>query len=178
LTADDKPFARLGTAVLDRNRCIAWEQNKMCVVCDEVCPYNAIEAKMLETPKGLFKVPVVYEELCTGCGICEHHCPVFDTAAIVIYKFGENRRSSGPYVSDLDRELIYKRRRQSDSGGQFKADSTAGGGGATPGITPEGTVNDSKVSGSSGLPPGFETGGQGSGSGGSGSSGLPPGFSE
>ena len=59
---DEKPYAKLGTAVVDRHRCLAWEQNKECLVCDEVCPYNAIEPRLVETTKGPFKVPVVQEE--------------------------------------------------------------------------------------------------------------------
>ena len=116
LTYEEKRFAKIGTAVIDRHRCLAWEQNKECLVCDEVCPYNAIETKVVETTKGPFKVPVVDEDLCIGCGMCEQQCPIFDTAAIVVFKFGENRRAAGPYVSDSRKQMILERRRRSDSG--------------------------------------------------------------
>ena len=71
LPYDEKRFAKIGTAVIDKNRCLAWEQNKECLVCDEVCPYHAIDPKLLQTSRGMFKVPVVDADLCMGCGICE-----------------------------------------------------------------------------------------------------------
>jgi MauM/NapG family ferredoxin protein len=102
----EKPYVKIGTAVVDRHRCLAWEQNKECLVCDEVCPYNAIEPRLVETTKGPFKVPVVQEDLCMGCGICEKQCPVFDRGAIEVYRFGENRRASGLYASDFQKQKI------------------------------------------------------------------------
>jgi MauM/NapG family ferredoxin protein len=112
LAIEDKPFVKIGTAVLDRNRCIAWEQNKDCVVCDEVCPYNAIDAKELETTGGVFKVPVVKEDLCMGCGICENNCPVNDIAAITVSRFGENRKSSGAYLNDRQKTTMIENRKK------------------------------------------------------------------
>lgn len=115
LTLKEKQFVKIGTAVIDRHRCLAWEQNKECLVCDEVCPYNAIEARVVETVKGKFKVPVINEDLCLGCGMCEQHCPIFDVAAIVVYKFGENRRFSGPYMTENQKKRMLERRQISDS---------------------------------------------------------------
>jgi MauM/NapG family ferredoxin protein len=115
LPYEEKQFAKIGTAVVDRHRCIAWEQNKECLVCAEVCPYHAIDPKSVATTKGQFMVPVVVEDLCMGCGQCEHECPVFDTAAIVVYKFGENRRENGFYASEAQKEDIIKRRNRSGS---------------------------------------------------------------
>jgi MauM/NapG family ferredoxin protein len=115
LSYEEKRFAKIGTAVIDRHRCLAWEQKKECLVCDEVCPYNAITPRTVETTKGLFKVPVVDEDLCIGCGMCEQQCPIFDVAAIVVFKFGENRRLVGPYASDAQKKLILEKRQASDS---------------------------------------------------------------
>lgn len=115
LPLEEKQFVKIGTAVIDRHRCLAWEQNKECLVCDEVCPYNAIEARVVETVKGQFKVPVINEDLCIGCGMCEQNCPIFDVAAIVVYKFGENRRIDGAYVTKWQKDKILKQRRVSDS---------------------------------------------------------------
>lgn len=115
LPLEEKQFVKIGTAVLDRHRCLAWSQNKECLVCDEVCPYNAIEARVVDTVKGRFKVPVVNEDLCLGCGMCEQHCPIFDIAAIAVYKFGENRRLVGEYTTKWQKEKILERRKASDS---------------------------------------------------------------
>ena len=50
-----------------------------------------------------------------GCGLCEQHCPIFDTAAIVVYRFGEHRLSEGNYASKWQKESILEQRRKSDS---------------------------------------------------------------
>jgi MauM/NapG family ferredoxin protein len=115
LPYEEKRFVKIGTAVIDRHRCLAWEQNKECLVCDEVCPYNAIVPRYVETTRGKFKVPVVDSDICIGCGMCEQQCPIFDTAAIVVYKFGENRRGKGPYVGEDQKKDILAKRAASDS---------------------------------------------------------------
>lgn len=111
---EEKPYARVGTAVVDRHRCLAWVQKKECLVCDESCPYNAIEPRLVETTRGLFKVPVVREDLCVGCGMCELKCPIFDRAAIEVFRFGENRRSFGPYASNSQKKKLERLRKESD----------------------------------------------------------------
>ena len=115
LSYEEKRFAKIGTAVIDKNRCLAWEQNKECLVCDEVCPYHAIDPILLQTPRGMFKVPVVDADLCMGCGMCEQRCPIFDTAAIVVYKFGENRRKSGAYMSEAQMRMVSEKRKRTDT---------------------------------------------------------------
>jgi MauM/NapG family ferredoxin protein len=111
---EEKPYARVGTAVVDRHRCLAWVQKKECLVCDESCPYNAIEPRLVETTRGLFKVPVVREDLCVGCGMCELKCPIFDRGAIEVFRFGENRRSFGPYASNSQKKKLERLRKESD----------------------------------------------------------------
>lgn len=162
LPYEEKRFAKIGTAVLDRHRCLAWSQNKECLVCDEVCPYNAISAYVVETTKGRFKVPVVDETLCLGCGMCEQHCPIFDTAAIVVYKFGENRIATGPYANAEQKRLILEKRRSSDSKQLGVSDD-----GASPSVPPA----------NSDISDGFMANGAADGEG-AGGSALPEGFSE
>jgi MauM/NapG family ferredoxin protein len=115
LSAGEKPYVKIGTAVVDTHRCLAWEQNRECLVCDEVCPYNAIEVRQVLTAKGPFRVPIVKEDLCVGCGMCEKQCPVFDRGAIEVYRFGETRLSEGPYASDSRKRRIDLMRKSSDS---------------------------------------------------------------
>ncbi|MDR0338784.1 MAG: 4Fe-4S dicluster domain-containing protein [Desulfovibrio sp.] len=70
---DKKRWAKIGTAVVDRKRCIAWAEDKRCLVCQETCPYAAVSV----TPEigHIAPVPVVRPERCYGCGFCEKHCP-------------------------------------------------------------------------------------------------------
>jgi MauM/NapG family ferredoxin protein len=94
----DRPFAKTGTAVVRRERCLAWEHQKACVVCDEVCPFDAID--MAREPGNPATVPKVNEEKCVGCGYCEHFCPVQNRAAIEVVPFGEIRISQGSYQQE------------------------------------------------------------------------------
>ena len=86
----DKPKIFIGTAVIDRSQCIAWNADKKCLVCDEYCSYKAIVWKVQDGAKR----PFVDEKTCTGCGICESACPIQPVAAIRVYSLGDKRSSS------------------------------------------------------------------------------------
>ncbi len=79
----------IGKAVIDENTCLAWQKGrdyKLCLVCDEQCPYDAIQ--MQEHGPWAQKRPHVITDKCTGCGKCEHECPVTPIAAIRVMRVG------------------------------------------------------------------------------------------
>jgi polyferredoxin len=97
LPIEEKTYARIGTAVIDRSRCLAWEQDRACLVCDEACPYNAIDSRnetILGTTLGR---PFVNEQACIGCGLCESRCPVDGPAAIQVFSMAADRKKTGWY---------------------------------------------------------------------------------
>jgi formate hydrogenlyase subunit 6/NADH:ubiquinone oxidoreductase subunit I len=97
LPLEEKTYARIGTAVVDRSRCLAWEQDRACLVCDEACPYNAIDGRnemVLGTTLGR---PFVNEQACVGCGLCEARCPVDGPAAIQVFSMAADRKKTGWY---------------------------------------------------------------------------------
>ncbi len=96
LSQNERIWAKTGTAVIFRQKCLAWEHQKSCMVCDEVCPYKAVEFR--KEPGNRVPVPLVREEKCSGCGYCEHFCPVQNQAAIVITPMGALRMSEGSYI--------------------------------------------------------------------------------
>jgi MauM/NapG family ferredoxin protein len=102
LPIDEKLHARIGTALIVKERCIAWEQDKRCLICDEQCPYNAIVMK--REPGHENTVPHVVQGKCNGCGQCEDRCPVLGESAIIIEAEGEIRIRTGSYV-ETAREL-------------------------------------------------------------------------
>lgn len=78
LTLAQKRWAKLGTALVDEKTCLAWKDDKRCMVCKENCPYGAVDVVLREGHK--VPVPIVHARRCYGCGFCEHHCPKAPTA--------------------------------------------------------------------------------------------------
>jgi ferredoxin-type protein NapH len=68
---------RMGKAVIDKSRCIAWNEGKLCYICGEQCPVLAIAADEHR--------PIVIPDKCAGCGSCENACPVEGEAAIRVF---------------------------------------------------------------------------------------------
>lgn len=87
LSLPQKQRLKLGTAVVDSQRCLPLKGMQACIVCQSVCPYEAIQ--MLQSGQtsawgDVFAGPVVAADYCTGCGLCEAACPVPGLAAIRI----------------------------------------------------------------------------------------------
>jgi MauM/NapG family ferredoxin protein len=94
----DPAKMKLGTATVNRDTCLVWDLNETCWICQEVCPYQAVEsaggerrgqrhgAEEGEERRG----PKVNRSLCAGCGTCENKCPV-EPAAITVSPEGEIR---------------------------------------------------------------------------------------
>jgi MauM/NapG family ferredoxin protein len=95
LPLEEKQRAKIGGALVLRAKCLAWEQDKRCVVCQEVCPYGAVSLRSL--PGQQAPVPLVKAERCFGCGACECHCPVA-SPAIVVEAEGALRLRKGSYI--------------------------------------------------------------------------------
>jgi len=81
-------YAKMGVAVIDPSSCIAF-WGLQCTACYRACPEMdkaiKIEWKKNErTGKHAYRIPVVYEDACTGCGMCENAC-VTEIAAIKVF---------------------------------------------------------------------------------------------
>ncbi|MCK5853526.1 4Fe-4S binding protein [bacterium] len=94
---EEKRPVKIGTAFVDRNRCIPWTLGRECLVCQEVCPvspkaiYEAEEEMEFRGKMIKIKRPYVDYEKCIGCGICQHECPITDKAGIRVTSVGESR---------------------------------------------------------------------------------------
>jgi len=100
LPLEEKKHAKLGTAYIDTDRCLAWAQDRLCLICDEQCPYNAIVFRW----SGTARRPFVIDVKCNGCGFCEQACPVRGASAIAVTAQGEIRLAQGSYAAKA-REL-------------------------------------------------------------------------
>lgn len=108
MTIEEKNKLKIGSAWVDRNRCIPWKFGDPCIVCEEHCPVSPKAIKFVTTEVELAdgtiktpKAPVVILEDCTGCGICENKCPVVDMPAIYITSVGESRSERNQLLLDI-----------------------------------------------------------------------------
>lgn len=128
LPLQEKRWAKVGTAVVDQLRCLAWAEDKRCMVCQETCPYGAIS--VVPQAGRVAPVPVVRADWCYGCGYCERHCPTA-TASIRVEPAGALRQQS-PVFERTARAagLALEPARRTSKEPEFTKDST----GAPPGF--------------------------------------------
>ncbi|MBK3332018.1 ferredoxin-type protein NapG [Persephonella atlantica] len=80
--------ARMGVAVVDAENCIAY-WGLQCDACYRACPLidEAIKLELRRNPRTgrhAFLLPVVYPDVCTGCGLCELACVTEKPAIFVL----------------------------------------------------------------------------------------------
>lgn len=74
-----KAEADIGNAVINRQICIQWTNQKKCNACFRACRYEAI---LLDADEN----PAVLEAKCTGCGACERRCPTRPKSIVTGYE--------------------------------------------------------------------------------------------
>jgi polyferredoxin len=89
---------KIGSAYVDRGRCLPWSGNGPCIVCQEHCPTSPkaiyLSDEVVNGPDGkrlAVQLPYVDLKRCVGCGICENRCPVRGLPAIRTIAVGETR---------------------------------------------------------------------------------------
>jgi len=107
LSLTERRYARVGTAIIVRDKCLPWAHDERCLVCEEQCLYKAIVFQ--QDKQHRFDLPIVKADKCNGCGWCEDKCPVKGDSAIVVTPHGELRLSKGSYLEECrSRGLVFE----------------------------------------------------------------------
>ncbi len=92
ITTEEKLKRKIGVAVIHRERCRPWLNDKKCSICIDKCPYDgALSQVVIERDGKKVYVPEVNKRKCMGCGICEYSCPVRHEPAIQVFSHMERR---------------------------------------------------------------------------------------
>jgi Pyruvate/2-oxoacid:ferredoxin oxidoreductase delta subunit len=82
LSLEKKREEVIGKAIIDRERCIPFVEDRDCIVCEEMCPLPEKAIMLKKGAQHQAARPHVITDRCTGCGICERECPVNGESAI------------------------------------------------------------------------------------------------
>lgn len=88
----DKWAVKMGTAVLEKNRCISYTENLPCAKCIKICPTKAFVNEPAGDGRPLRPAGIDYGR-CVGCGLCEYACGkiVFGQPAVITYSHGRGQ---------------------------------------------------------------------------------------
>ncbi|ADW18254.1 4Fe-4S ferredoxin iron-sulfur binding domain-containing protein [Desulfobulbus propionicus DSM 2032] len=106
LSRSEKQGTVIGRAHFDKNRCLPYASATPCIVCEEHCPtpdkaikFREVEVENSRGERAWVRQPYVVDNLCIGCGICEHKCPVSGAAAVLVTSAGESRHAQAVFVN-------------------------------------------------------------------------------
>ena len=90
---ESKKLIQIGKSVFVKEDCVVVTKKKDCAACSEHCPTKAVYMVPYE---GNLKIPEQNNDLCIGCGACEHACPTTPRKAIYVVPNLIHQRAAKP----------------------------------------------------------------------------------
>lgn len=95
-----KKLIQIGKACFVKEDCVVVEKKKDCAACSEHCPTKAVYMVQYE---GKLKIPELNNDICVGCGACEHACPTTPRKAIFVKSNRVHAQAKKPKVQKQEK---------------------------------------------------------------------------
>ncbi len=92
---ENKKLIQIGKAEFYKYDCVVVAKEKECAACSEHCPTKAV---YMVPYKGNLKIPELNNDICIGCGACEHACPTTPRKAIYIIPNAVHQKAKKPEI--------------------------------------------------------------------------------
>jgi ferredoxin-type protein NapF len=102
IDVDAKKLIQIGKASFVKEDCVVVAKKKDCAACSEHCPTKAV--KMVPYEKKLM-LPELDNDICVGCGACEHSCPTTPRKAIYVVANPIHQKAKKPPVQKLEEAI-------------------------------------------------------------------------
>lgn len=102
LALDAKKLVQIGKVQFVKDDCVVVSKKKDCAACSEHCPTKAVQMVPYE---GKLMIPETKNEVCIGCGACEHACPVTPNKAIYVESNPSHLVAKKPEIKKLEQPV-------------------------------------------------------------------------
>lgn len=103
VNVEDKKLIQIGKTFFFKDDCVVVTNKKDCSACSEHCPTKAVYMIPFE---GKLRLPEVNNDLCIGCGACEHACPTTPRKAIYIRANPVHLKAKKPEIKKQEIKVI------------------------------------------------------------------------
>jgi MauM/NapG family ferredoxin protein len=83
----DRLEIRMGLANVDQDQCVR-SRGESCTICIDKCPIGPVAIRLDDAGAVRVIDPRAAGQGCTGCGVCQQHCPTRPVRAIVVHAVG------------------------------------------------------------------------------------------
>jgi ferredoxin len=108
MSLGEKRLVQIGRAKFIKDNCTVITQKTECCACSEHCPTKAVYTVI----ENNLRLPQVNEDICVGCGACEHVCPALPHKAIYVegnyvHKVARPPAEEKPKAVDVEKDFPF-----------------------------------------------------------------------